>query len=36
MGCFDKPTDTKIWSHIFVADKGDYCQIQAGVLQRDQ
>ena len=36
MGCLDQPTDTKIWSHIFVADKGDYYEIEPGVLQRDQ
>ncbi|QJB70105.1 GFA family protein [Parasphingorhabdus halotolerans] len=36
MGCFDTPTRTKLWSHIFVADKGDYYQIDDGVLQRDQ
>ena len=35
MGCFDQPTGTKIWSHIFVADKGDYYEIEEGVLQRD-
>jgi len=34
MGCFDQPTGTKIWSHIFVANKGDYYEIEAGVLQR--
>lgn len=36
MGCFDQPTETKIWSHIFVAEKGDYYEIKPGVLQRDQ
>ena len=36
MGSFDKPTGTKIWSHIFVADKGDYYEIEPRVLQRDQ
>ena len=35
MGCFDKPTGTKIWSHIFVAEKGDYYEIEPGVLQKD-
>ena len=35
MGCFDKPTGTKIWSHIHVADKGDYYEIEPGVLQKD-
>lgn len=36
MGVFDTPTRTKLWSHIFVADKGDYYEIEEGVLQRDQ
>lgn len=35
MGAFDKPTDTKLWSHIFVADKGDYYNIEPDVLQKD-
>lgn len=35
MGVFDKPTGTKLWSHIFVADKGDYYAIEDGVLQKD-
>ena len=35
MGCFDQPTGTKLWGHIFVADKGDYYEIEPGVLQRD-
>ncbi len=30
------PTGTKIWSHIFVADKGDHYETEPGVLQRDQ
>lgn len=36
MGAFDKPTGAKLWSHIFVADKGDYYKIDDGVLQKDQ
>jgi len=36
MGAFDKPTNTKLWSHIFVADKGDYYEIEPDVLQKDQ
>lgn len=36
MGVFDGPTDTSLWSHIFVADKGDYYEIEQGVLQKDQ
>ncbi len=35
MGAFDKPTDTNLWSHIFVADKGDYYNIEPDVLQKD-
>jgi hypothetical protein len=27
MGAFDKPTNTKLGLHIFVADKGDYYEI---------
>lgn len=33
MGAFDKPTDTKIKVHIFVADKGDYYEIADGLPQ---
>ncbi len=36
MGAFDGPTGAKLWSHIFVADKGDYYKIDDGVLQKDQ
>ncbi|GAB5487080.1 MAG: GFA family protein [Parasphingorhabdus sp.] len=36
MGAFDGPTQTKLFSHIFVADKGDYYDIEPGVLQKDQ
>jgi len=36
MGAFDAPTETKLWSHIFVASKGDYYEIEKGVLQKDQ
>ncbi|MEP2101562.1 MAG: GFA family protein [Parasphingorhabdus sp.] len=36
MGLFDGATDTSLWSHIFVADKGDYYKIEDGVLQKDQ
>ena len=36
MGAFDGPTGTKLWSHIFVADKGDYYKIEDGILQKDQ
>lgn len=33
MGAFDKPTDTKLKIHIYVADKGDYYDIADGVPQ---
>ena len=36
MGAFEQPTEAKLWSHIFVADKGDYYKIDDGVLQKDQ
>jgi hypothetical protein len=36
MGAFDKPTDTKIRIHIFVADKGDYYDIADGLPQNQQ
>lgn len=36
MGAFDQPTGTKLWSHIFVRDKGDYYKIEDGTLQKDQ
>ena len=31
MGAFDRPTDTKLAIHIFVADKGDYYDIADGL-----
>ena len=36
MGAFEKPTDTKIEKHIFVADKGDYYGIADGLPQNEQ
>ena len=33
MGAFDKPTDTRLAHHIFVADKGDYYDIAEGLPQ---
>ena len=36
MGAFDKPTDTKLHIHIFVADKGDYYDIADGLPQNQQ
>ncbi len=36
MGAFDKPTDTKLRIHIFVADKGDYYEIADGLPQNQQ
>ncbi|MGH6870844.1 MAG: GFA family protein [Rhizomicrobium sp.] len=33
MGAFDKPTDTRLHIHIFVADKGDYYDIADGLSQ---
>lgn len=36
MGAFDGPTDTKLRIHIYVADKGDYYDINDGVPQREQ
>ena len=36
MGAFERPTDTKIAVHIFVADKGDYYDITDGVPQNQQ
>lgn len=36
MGAFDKPTGTRIAMHIFVADKGDYYDIEPGVPQHQQ
>jgi hypothetical protein len=34
MGAFDRPTETKLAVHVFVADKGDYYDIADGVPQR--
>jgi hypothetical protein len=36
MGAFDRPTDTKLKIHIFVADKGDYYEIADGLPQNQQ
>ena len=36
MGAFDKPTDTRLAIHIFVADKGDYYDIADGLPQNEQ
>ncbi|MEW5848456.1 MAG: GFA family protein [Myxococcota bacterium] len=36
MGAFEKPTDTRLRVHIFVADKGDYYDIADGVPQNQQ
>jgi hypothetical protein len=33
MGAFERPTNTKLRIHIFVADKGDYYDIGDGVPQ---
>ncbi|MEM8918193.1 MAG: GFA family protein [Pseudomonadota bacterium] len=35
MGAFDNPTGTRLWSHIHVADKGDYYELGDGILQKD-
>lgn len=34
MGAFDKPTDTKVAIHVFVADKGDYYDITDDLPQK--
>jgi hypothetical protein len=34
MGAFDKPTETRLAIHVFVADKGDYYDIADGVPQK--
>jgi len=34
MGAFDRPTDTRIAIHVFVADKGDYYDITDGLPQK--
>jgi hypothetical protein len=36
MGAFDKPTDTRLHMHIFVAEKGDYYDISDGLPQHQQ
>jgi hypothetical protein len=36
MGAFDKPTDTHLAIHIFIADKGDYYDIADGLPQNQQ
>ena len=36
MGAFDRPTDTQLRLHIFVADKGDYYEIADGLPQNQQ
>jgi hypothetical protein len=33
MGAFDRPTDTQLAVHIFVAEKGDYYEVADGVTQ---
>ena len=34
MGAFDTPTNTRLAVHIFVADKGDYYEIDDGLPQK--
>ena len=36
MGAFDRPTDTKLRIHIFVAEKGDYYDITDDLPQRER
>ena len=36
MGAFDKPTGTRLHTHIYVADKGDYYDIADGLPQNQQ
>ncbi len=36
MGAFDTPTKTKLSAHIFVADKGDYYEVNDGCPQHPQ
>jgi hypothetical protein len=36
MGLFDPPTETRIATHIFVADKGDYYEIGGDAPQKDR
>jgi hypothetical protein len=33
MGSFDSPTSTRLEKHIFVAEKGDYYEIDDGLPQ---
>lgn len=35
LGAFDKPTQTKLNLHIFVAEKGDYYELMDGVRQNE-
>jgi hypothetical protein len=36
MGAFDTPTNTKLKMHIFVANKGDYYELNDGLPQNQQ
>lgn len=36
MGAFDTPTGTRLAMHIFVADKGDYYDVEDGLPQNQQ
>lgn len=36
MGAFEAPTEAHLSRHIFVADKGDYYELNDGLPQRDQ
>ncbi|MCP5035988.1 MAG: GFA family protein [Rhodobacteraceae bacterium] len=36
MGALEKPTGVRLCQHIFVADKGDYYDINDGLPQREQ
>jgi hypothetical protein len=36
MGAFDRPTETRLGIHVFVADKGDYYEITDGLPQNQQ
>ncbi|ASK88746.1 hypothetical protein SPHFLASMR4Y_02001 [Sphingorhabdus sp. SMR4y] len=35
MGRIDKPTDTRIWSHIFIGDKAHYGEVEPDILQQN-
>ena len=35
LGAFDGPTDTKLALHIFVAEKGDYYELEDGLPQNE-